>query len=108
MLGLLAHGLSLVALRFKCLQLHPGQWLARRDEIAFTHQYVFDTSGQLGGDVDFGGFDAAIAVGEPFAGSAVGKLRPAPPGQRDNNRCSGSDQEFFLERGGDSHGFGVP
>ena len=36
---------------------------------------------------------------EPFAGSAVGKLRPAPPGQRDNNRCSGSDQEFFLERG---------
>ena len=29
-------------------------------------------------------------------------------GQRGNNRCSESDQEFFLERGGDSHGFGVP
>ena len=49
-----------------------------------------------------------VAVDESFARAAVGKPRPAPPGQRGNNRCSESDQEFFLERGGDSHGFGVP
>ncbi len=98
-LGLLTHGQGFVALRFEGFQLHPSQWLARRDEIAFTYQDVFDTSGKLGSDVDFGGFDSAVTADKAFAGSAVGKLRPAPPGQRDDNRCSGNDQEFFLERG---------
>ena len=100
-LGLFTHGEGFVALRLERFQLHPGQWLARCDEIAFTYEDVFDTSGKLGGDVDLGGFDAAIAVDESFAGAAVSKPRPAPPGQGDNNRCSESDQEFFLERGGD-------
>ena len=108
MLGLFTHGEGFVALRFERFQLHAGQRLVRLDEIAFAHQDVLDTSGQLGGNVDLGGLDAAIAGDESFAGAAVGKFRPAPPGQRDDHRCSGSDQEFFLERGGEGHGFGVP
>src|SRR5690606_19019577 len=46
-LGLLTHGEGFVALCLKRFQLHPGQWLASCDEIAFTYQDVFDTSGKL-------------------------------------------------------------
>ncbi len=33
---------------------------------------VFDTTGKLGGDIDLGGFNPAVAADEPFAGPAVG------------------------------------
>ena len=61
-LGLFTHGEGFVALRLKRFQLHSGQWLTRRDEVAFTYEDGFDTTGKLGGDIDLGGFDPAVAA----------------------------------------------
>ncbi|KAG1449458.1 hypothetical protein G6F57_016623 [Rhizopus arrhizus] len=87
---------GLFALRVQRVDLHAGERLAGRDEIAFNGQHVLHATGQLGGHVDLGGLDAAVAADEAVAGSCVGQQAPAGitrrghrQGDQDGNQFSG-------------------
>ena len=107
--GLLASGLGLGALGIEGIELHPRQRLAGGHEVAFAHEDVLDAARQLGGHVDLGGLDAAVATDETFARPAVEQTVPGPPGQqchddddgrRDQGRHGADDQaERDPERG---------
>ncbi len=74
--GLAGFGQRLVALRVQDIDLHPRQRLTGLHEIALLDQDVLHPSGELGGDVDLGGLDAAVAADE--AGARTGRLKGDP------------------------------
>jgi hypothetical protein len=60
--------LGFVALGLQREHLHAGQRLAGADEVALIDEDGIDPAAQLGGHVDLGGFDAAVAAGQSLAG----------------------------------------
>lgn len=67
------------------LEIHLGDDVTRLHEVAFVDEDLLHTSGHLRSDVDFGGFDAAVAACEcAFIGDRPDEL----PG----GRCRGGDE----------------
>ena len=60
--GPLGLGAGLVTLRVEHVDLHLRQWLANLHEIAFVDHDILHPTGELGGDVDLRGLNAAIAA----------------------------------------------
>ena len=63
-LSLLQLGFRLVKLRQHLAGVHPRNYLTGIHRVAFSHQHFVDATSVLGCYVDFGGFDAAIAIDE--------------------------------------------
>ena len=83
--GLGLAGGGLIALRLQAADVHARQWLAGLDEGALVDQDGLHAPGQLGGHIDLGGLDAAIAADEAFARPVVavaGPVEVAGAGQR--------------------------
>ena len=92
----LAAGHGLLLLCLQCVELHACQWLAGGDEVTFLHQDLGHPAGVFAGHIDFGGFDAAVAVDQAFAGLGQAPLLPAirASGCDDNDQCG--DGQFFV------------
>ena len=63
-LGDLDLRLGRVALRFEHVGLHLDEFVADPDEIALLDHHLVDAAGELGGNVDLGGFEPPVAAVE--------------------------------------------
>jgi len=93
-------GLSprLVALRIEYVDLHLGQRLTDLHEIAFIDRDGLDASAQLGGNVDFGGLDPAVATRE--TGARAGRFQCDPDQNRADHdgRSEARHEQLLFER----------
>jgi hypothetical protein len=69
-------GLGLAQLRLQSGRIHPRHHLTGIDQIALVGQHLLDSSGPLGGYINFGGFDAAIPGGERVRQRGLLKMQP--------------------------------
>ena len=94
---LLRFGASLVSLRVKDVHLHLGQGLSSVNEVPFVHGDRHDTSGKLGGHVDLGRFDTAVAADKTDSGT--GRSQCNPEDGRDHGRCDRCQNNYLLHLG---------
>ena len=89
-------GKRFLALRCKGIDLHSGQDLPGADEIPLAHGNFAHPAGELGGDVDFRGFDASIAADEAIARPLVGVPRPAVPSRKGGRGKRHDNENGFV------------
>jgi hypothetical protein len=82
---------------WQAADVHARQWLAGLDEGALVDQDGLHAPGQLGGHIDLGGLDAAIAADEAFARPVVAQHLPGHQGCYCNERprCTCRNHPFF-------------
>ena len=101
MRGALAARNGFALLGLQALDLHARQWLTGFHELAFLHQDFSDAAGVFGGDVDFGGFDAAVAADQAFGCLCAAPLLPAIGAQGGCGNDERGDGQFLVH----GHGF---
>ncbi|MPM70442.1 hypothetical protein SDC9_117397 [bioreactor metagenome] len=99
MLGPVAPGSGFLTLCLQRVDLHARQRLACGHEVAFLHQDIGHAATVLGGNVHFGGFDAAVAVDQAGAFLRALPLLPAIHPQRHRSSQHGGNDQWFFELG---------
>ena len=82
-------GARLGKLRLQRLDVHARDHAVLGDEVAFVHQDLVHPTGRLGGDVDLGGLDAAVAAHE--AAVVRGRAEELPRARRRNDHHADPD-----------------
>ena len=94
---LLLLGARLIALRGEHIDLHLRQHLVCLHKISLQGENLDHAPRILGGDIDLGGFDTAIAADKAFAQAFRAGHRPHAPGEQRNGNGRSGQEQVFLE-----------
>jgi len=94
-------GFGLGALGFQSAGVHAREQLALEYLVAFIHPHFFQTPGDLGGDLHFGGFQAAVAHAQAFGQAVLGgfPVTETASGEQQHNQEGGKQLGGAVVRG---------